>query len=55
MVDALIKLINSNELRQTLIKNGNALMKKNNFDEDIKPILEIVKNNKKIKKSWNFE
>ena len=55
MVDALIRLINSNELRQTLIQNGNALLKKNNFDKEIKPILEIIKNNNKIKKSWNFE
>lgn len=49
-----LEICNNIKLKKDLVDNGKKLLKKNDFNEDIKKIIDILNKNKKIKQSWKF-
>lgn len=53
-VEAVLQILNNPKFKEDLIQKGKQLLKRNDFNKDIKKILDILNKNKKIKQSWNF-
>ena len=49
-----LEIYNNIKLKKDLIDNGKKLLKTNDFNKDIKKIIDIFNKNKKIKQSWKF-